>query len=173
MDKIEIEKSEYDELVSFKSTSAEQLVSKDNEIVTLKSEIEKQNSDIVDLKKVSDEFESYKADIAEKNKKAIENEANEYITSQINSGKILPASKEMYVKQYISYKSDEKMLDVFKNDVEKRDTIIFQNEKENDSSAKTEFKSTEDAQKAIEQVMKRERISWDKAREKILAVEVN
>ena len=78
-------------------------------------------------KKIQDESEAIRKrldDFEKIQKQQLKKEAENYISKQINDGKIKPAYKDRYVNEYISYKTDEEKFKSFKDDIESRGTII-------------------------------------------------
>ena len=158
MDEITIKKSEYDELIQFKSVAESAQVNAD-EITKLKGEVDEQKKTIEDLTK-------FKAEAEEREVIALKAEAEKYVEENINAGKIIPASREYYVGQYLKLKNEAEF-SVFKSDIESRGSILPANIKEN-GDGKVEFKNTEDFGKLIERKMKNESKSFEVARAELL-----
>ena len=68
----------------------------------------------------------------------------------------MPASKDMYIKNYIQYKNESaEALEVFKNDIEKRDVLLFQ-EAIKETNAIDDPQTPEDIETVINHKMEKE-----------------
>ena len=95
----------------------------DNE--TLKAQVTEKTEELVKLKNVEADLEAFKKSAEDKARADLDKEANDYVESKINDKKIIPASKDMYVKNYISFKNEgEEALKMFKDDIEKRAELL-------------------------------------------------
>lgn len=143
MDNVTMTKAEYETLLKFK-TDAEKIQLKADD---LEAQLETFKASEADLKaklevanKVVDEFSKFKAD-------TLKSEAEGYIDSQINAKKLLPKFREMKVADYIRFKSDEKALEMFKDEIESRENVIPENYKDKGATPSvTVFKTMEEAQ---------------------------
>lgn len=174
MAEIELKKDEYQELLK-KSSQVDVL---QNELNTFKSEFDKIK---VDLKKIKDENETLKEEhetFEKRKKEELKKEADDYISKKVNDGYITPSSKEMYVDQYITYKSDDNKFKTFKEDIENRKKIINLAPTNNSNTTVTEnFKYNPDEmefkagstinydelEENIQAIMKAKNCTWEEA----------
>ena len=164
---MDIEKKEYDALIA----DREKLTALENTNTDLKTQVETLKGEISDLQSVVNESVKYKKDQEEIAAKALDTEAEDYISSQIAEGKVMPASKNLYIEQYKTFKAagDDK-LNVFKKDIEDRDKLIFEGAlKEGTPAGKATWKNNDEFLEVINKRMKAEKIDFDKARELVLA----
>ena len=164
MAKIEIEKQEYDSLLKMKNDSD----IANSELETLKTEnadLTKSVDDIkaekIELEKSKTEFEKYKKDVEDDKVVELKKEAEDYINKQIENKKVTPASKYLYIEQYVTYKSDDEKFETFKKDIEGREVEMFKNVKGDDGNA--DSKSVDDIDDMIQVEMKNGK-SFDEAR---------
>jgi hypothetical protein len=155
MDKIEVSKSEYDELVSFKSKAEKAEI----DLTNLKKEKDEIEVKLKDLEGKEAELKELKADIEKKQAEAIEKEAETFINKVIDDGKLLPKFKADKVADYIEKSKDEGKLKLFKEDMESRDKVIELGELKNDEKPGTNLKSEDEmtpdeVNEAIEAKMK-------------------
>jgi len=153
MDKIEITKSEYDELLAHKNKSEglnNDVTNFKNEVTELKNQIAEKDQVIADFEKKVKDFEAFKNNVEAEKTKAADKEAMDYVDSMIKEGKVIPASKDMYVANYKRCRDEgENSLTLFKQDIESRNNGIFENE-----SADNKTLSSDDVEKLVELKMK-------------------
>jgi len=179
VDEIKISKEEYDklkntetELNKFKADKKNnKMIETEKENAEQKEEIQKLKNEKAEADKKIKEADKFKADVEKGKKEALEKEAEDYIDAQIQAKKVMPASKELYKKDYIRLQEDEEMFKVFKNDIENRAELLPENIKEEDVSDEQDpllLKNEKYLEDAIQKRMKLKNESWDKAREEIL-----
>ncbi|MBW3020779.1 hypothetical protein KY334_05760 [Candidatus Woesearchaeota archaeon] len=134
--KVEILKTEYEELLSFKNQNENLIKEKETvqsditklktENDNLKTENDNLKTDVENSKKELEQYEALKTKIAEDNKNAIKNEAKGFIRKMVEEKKLKPKYEDQKIKDYIRYKNenDEEGLNLFKEDLETRDEII-------------------------------------------------
>jgi len=178
---MEITDKEYQELLSFKQKS----ITSDVELSSYKTKVanlEKDKNDLTDkvtslekekndnAQKVKD-LEKFKEDAEKEAQKKLGEEAEKFVTDAIKEGKILPASKEMYIEDYKEKSKDEKKLKLFKDDISSRGKIInlgeFKDESGKINLNKIDPKNEEQIEEAIKHLMDKENMSWEKAAEKV------
>lgn len=177
---IEIEKSEYENLVAMKSKAQdydnlkaenESLKSgNEDELKSLKtkvSEVEKENADL----------KEFKQDV-EKNAKAnLKKDAESFVDDKIKETKILPKYKDRYVSDYLRVSENEKELEEFKQEIEDRAPLdllkdnptggLIQRPNKQSGPLKTksglEFKDDNALNDHLEKLSKEKSITWEKA----------
>lgn len=112
MDKIEIEKAEYEGLVSLKASAEKQTA----EMVALKADLEAKEKELASLV-------TFKAEAEKANAEKVKADAEAFILKAVTEGKLLPAHKDYFVGEYIAKANDSK-LEIFKADIEGRNKII-------------------------------------------------
>ncbi len=149
MPTIEIEKSEYEELLKNK-VSIEKFKldsdSKDKEVEILKTDLTSKSEELVKLQSEKDELTKLKADIDKREEISLKKEADDYVQSIVDGQKLLPKFKEMKSAEYIRLKTDEDGLKLFKEELESRDKVINFTEvtkKLKNEDDKKEFKAPE------------------------------
>lgn len=158
MDKVEITKNEYNELVQLKADKSElnkEVDSLNKEIETYKNQVQEKENELVKLK----------ASIEKEKANLISSEANSYVDEKIKEGKIQPNSKKLYVSQYIAYKNDKENFEIFKSDIEQRENNLFKNIVKGDNTM--EDSRVDDIDEAIKLKMKQGK-SFADARKEIL-----
>lgn len=172
MENVSISTEEYSELITLKKNNEKT----ENTLNTLKVEnetlqtLKKENEDtITQLKKIEAEFTVFKKTTEDKVEADLKNEAEKYVKEQIDLKKIIPASKDMYEKNYISFKNEnDEALKLFKDDIEKRAELL-------DTGSDTEIEidnpkniDVEDVDKIIKTKMKNGK-SFNDARKEVYA----
>lgn len=148
MPTIEIEKSEYEELLKSK-VSIEKFKmdsdSKDKEVEMLKTDLTSKSEELVKLQSEKDELAKLKADIDKREEISLKKEADDYVQGIVDGQKLLPKFKEMKSAEYIRLKSDEDGLKLFKEELESRDKVVNFAEvtKNLKTDEKKEFKAPE------------------------------
>jgi hypothetical protein len=154
---MEIEKSEYDELLSFK-VEAQKIGELSQTVEKMKSELESKDAELVTMKadyeKTSAELATMKAKLDDERKTAIETEAKNYIEDQVSKFKIAPKYKDIYVVDYITKRAcGEENLKMFKDDIESRPTVVSTEKKDVDLNIPENMKSHDAINSAIEAFM--------------------
>lgn len=156
MPTIEIEKSEYEELLKNK-VSIEKFKldsdAKNSEVELLKAEVTSKTEELTKLQAEKEDLVKMKADIEKAKKESLKKEADDYVQSIVDSQKLLPKFKEMKADEYIRLKADdsEDGLKLFKEELESRDKVVnFQEVTKNlkKDEKKEEFKAPEYATEA-------------------------
>jgi len=170
---IEIEKTEYEELLKNKVAVEKfklDLDSKDKELATFKSDLDSTKEELTQLKTEKATLEKMKADLDKREKESLKNEAVNYVDGIINNDKkLLPKYKDMKVEEYIRLKTnkDEDGLKLFKEELESRDKVVNFGEitKNFKGNSKEEFKNPEynNEQEVRDHDMK----DWENAEEAI------
>jgi hypothetical protein len=168
VDKVEIAKKEYDELLTLKKDHDQSL----NEIETFKTEITKLKADIKERDDKIKDLEKFKVDTEEEKKVNLKTEAETFVDGIINDGKIMPKFKDKYVSDYIRCKNDgDEFFKMFKEDIESREKILNLGELQSDNGGLNleNFKgeNPEEAQKAVDLLMKKEKLSFEDACKKL------
>lgn len=151
MPTIEIDKSEYEELLKNK-VSIEKFKldsdAKDAEVELLKADITSKTEELTKLQSEKEDLVKMKADIEKNKAESLKKEANDYIQTIVDGQKLLPKFKEMKASEYIRLKADDgdDGLKLFKEELESRDKVvnfseITKNLKKEEK--KEEFKSPE------------------------------
>ena len=181
-DKIEINKTEYQELKKMKidselNTSA--LETFKVKIAEQEKTITALNATIAEKEKVTTEFATFKMNVEKEKENSLKSEAESYITEKIQAQKIKPAYKDRLVSDYIRLKKDEKLFAEFKEDIENRGQVINLGESAINSQGanlstfkydpdKVEFHegdtiNYDEITKIVELKMKEKGITYDKA----------
>jgi hypothetical protein len=156
---IELEKTEYENLLK-KNVEVEKLqmdvVSKDEQIELLQKDVETLKTENKEYKDSKDEVEKLKADIEKSQTDALMAEATGFLDKLIEDKKRLPKFKDMDVNRYIELKKagDENAFNLFKEDLESRGVNVHTDQ----------MKS---AEVAIQNLMKKDGISWMEAAQKL------
>jgi len=136
MENIELKKDEYQDLLK----KASQVDVFQSEVETFKKQVADTNKLLAEMKEQNENFKK-EHELYEKAKKEdLEKEADEYISKNINDGKIKPAHKDRYVSEYVMYKSDEVKFKSFKDDIESRGKIINVAPTADNATGATNFK---------------------------------
>jgi hypothetical protein len=157
MDNVTIPKQEYETLLKIKAESEQAIKFKEDvaiQIEAFKTETESLKAKLEASNKISAEYEQYKTD-------QIKKEAEDYVTLQINSKKLLPKFKDYKVSEYINLKNDEKKLEIFKSEIESRPDMIPENYHDTsvNSASKEEFKTVENMQPEYDRLLKQGKTS--------------
>jgi len=126
---IDIEKSEYEELLKSK-VQVEKLemdsISKDEANELLKTELGTVKEENTELQKGKDEVEKMKADIDKGKEVDLKLKAEEYVDKLIEDKKLLPKFKDAKVKEYIRLETekDEDGMKLFKEELESRNEVV-------------------------------------------------
>lgn len=117
METIEVSKKEYDDLVSFKATSKDELITFKEKVTDLEEKLEEAIKVNEKLQKLQKQYDDEKAVNLEK-------EATDFVEKIVNDGKLLPKFKDDKIQDYIEKASDREKLAMFKEDLESRDKVL-------------------------------------------------
>lgn len=126
MENVTIPKAEYDALVQ-KAKALDELMSKKageaemkcgpEEVGKMKLTIDEQTKLIATLQAQADELTKLKADTAKA-------EAERFIETHIQEGRVLPKHKDFLVQQYLTFKADEAQFAVFTDELSSRAKVV-------------------------------------------------
>ena len=135
MEKIEVSKDEYNQLVTFKANNESSIVKLNAENESLTKSNEGLNEKVVTLEKDNLELNTFKKEAVENQKVSLQKEAEKYVNGVIEKGKLLPKFKDDKIADYKAKatESDEK-LKLFKDDMDSRDKLLELGEHEAGSS---------------------------------------
>lgn len=160
MDEITVSKKEYDELVTFKTTSSTEVTKLQQVNGELETQLKTSNEENEKLAKFQKAYEAEKAENLTK-------EAGEFISKIIEEGKLLPKFKDDKVSDYIEKSTDETKLKLFKEDLETRDKVInlgnIEDKTGNGGTPDISKMTNDEIDEAITAKMKADGISWDAA----------
>lgn len=161
MSKIEIDKTEYESLLKNNEAYKELKTDsdkKDEEINNLKSETETLKTEAEDKDKKIEEAEKFKKDVEENQEITLKKEAEDYIDGLIKDKKIMPKFKDMEVDNYIRYSKEEgdEPLNLFKEKLESAQEVVnlgetITDEDGNEVPAKNELKTEDDEKRALKE----------------------
>lgn len=169
VEKMTIEKAEYDELVICKNELTQLRATGETETMTkLKADNDALSQK---LEAANVELKKFKDEVVKKELALHEQEADNFIAAKIQEGKVLPAYAEDYKADYVRYKiEDAERLVRFKKEIEERASMLPENFK--DSKKKKGgpgyYKDTAELQVAIDEVMERDNVTWEVARKTVL-----
>lgn len=160
MDTIEIKKEEYQELLKLKSAN-EVLETK---LSTVNDENEGLKSKVEQLTADSQELTKFKAEAEKIEQENIKKEANDYIENAIKENHIQAKFKDHYLEQYAAFRSDEKKLATFKEEIDSR-KIELQGELAlggpEAPTGELDYEDSEQLENTIQSNMKKNNTSWD------------
>lgn len=182
METVQVPKSEYDTLVKIKAQYEQMAGAQSQEELAKKAEADKAAqaalAENAALKKQNDELVKFKKDAEAAALAATQSEAEAFVKNVIEEGKLLAKFKDMKVKEYVSYSGDKDALVLFKEDLKNRAPIVNLKQLVKDPPAQGEhsgetvnFKNTDDAEAAVQKLMKDEGLSWLDAAVKLKLVE--
>jgi hypothetical protein len=153
MEQVTIDKAEYDQLKAM-----------EGELQKFKSTVEPE------LEKLKADKESVENELAEFKAETVKGEAEDYVNAQIEAKKILPASADFYKSQYVQFKNDEKLMAIFKADIENRPEMLPGALTDNgESVVKLDYKDSNELNTMIEKRMSAKKIDFKAARVEIFA----
>jgi hypothetical protein len=116
MDKVELSKDEYQELLKQKAANEDLSV----KFKVISDELDKMKSDLKGAKEKEDELTNLKADIEKDKQATLKKEAESFVDGAIKDNKIMAKFKDHYVSQYVDFSTDEDKLSMFKEEINSR-----------------------------------------------------
>jgi hypothetical protein len=166
---IELKKEEYQELIAFKTEN--ERLKLDNE--QKDKDIESFKTEVTELKSDNDKMKAKVEEVNKKEEVMLQTEAETYVDKLIEDKKKLPKFKDMLIEQFKKYRSEgEEALKLFKEDCESSKQVITGEFKADGTPKKTgEFKTEDEAEDAIQALMKAEDITWNEAAVKLKIID--
>lgn len=168
MDKIEIPREEYNDLIAFRKANESTLVKLEAENKELEKITAELTEKVDSLTNENKDLTKFKNDAIEYKKVALKKEATQFVEKAIEDGKKLPKQKDYLISEYMEKANkSEEALKLFKEDIEISGKCIELGEHKftSETNARLDFnKATNDEiNEVIEQRMKMKNESYEDA----------